>query len=284
MPHHSDKGPLPNNTVPSFLDRILAAKREELAAAKAVTPQRDLELAAADRRGYRDFSAALQPAGVRIIAEIKRASPSRGAINPGLDPATTARAYEEGGAVALSVLTEPTFFKGSPADLQAARRATSLPVLRKEFVIDPYQLYETAAMGADAILLIVRILDDAALHALHHLACELGLSVLTEVFDENDVARTNAIKAQLVGINSRDLARFTTDLSRVATLAARLHPAALPVALSGIQDGAQISRYLQQGISRFLVGEALVRQAAPAATLRAWCSRTPQAQPLADDQ
>ncbi len=268
----------------SFLSSILSAKRAELARAKAAVPQPELErLAAARRDPPRGFAAALDAPGARVVAEIKRASPSLGDIRPGLDPAATARAYAAGGAAALSVLTEPAFFKGSAADLRRARDAVAIPVLRKDFIVDPYQVYETAAMGADAMLLIVRILDDEALHALHALALALGLDVLTEVFDGRDADRAAALGAALVGINSRDLSSFATDLSRTASLAARLAPAAAMqsgarapspaiVALSGIRSASDIRALLSRGIRRFLIGETLVRQPDPAATLRAWTS------------
>ncbi len=256
----------------SFLDKILEAKREEVARAKAAVPQAQLERLASARRDYRGFAAALDVPGVRIVAEIKRASPSLGDIRPDLDPAATARAYADGGAAALSVLTEPAFFKGSAADLQHARAAVSIPVLRKDFIIDPYQVYETAAMGADALLLIVRILDDERLQVLHALALALGLNVLTEVFDEQDAARANALGATLVGINNRDLAHFKTDVTHAARLAAHLRPGTTVVALSGLHSADEIRLALAGGIRRFLIGEALVRQPDPTATLRSWIS------------
>lgn len=254
----------------SFLDAILKAKAEEIAAAKYRTPLEQMERVAAKREGWRDFSAALRRDGVRIIAEIKRASPSLGAIRPQLDAAAVASAYAEGGAAAVSVLTEPRYFKGSQADLQAARAATNLPVLRKDFIVEPYQVYETVAMGADAMLLIVRILNDEELESLYHLALSLGLAVLTEVFDEHDVTRANRIEASIIGINNRDLAHFKTDVSQAVRLAAQLHSGAMPVALSGIHSGADIALNLQGGIRHFLVGEALMKQDDPRATLRDW--------------
>ena len=259
----------------TFLDQILAAQRDTLAAAQARTPQAQLERQAAARRDYRGFTSALAVPGVRIVAEIKRASPSLGIISSDLDPAALARAYADGGAAALSVLTEPVYFKGSANDLQVARAAASLPVLRKDFIIDPYQVYETAAMGADALLLIVRLLDDERLHTLHALALSLGLDVLTEIYDEQDAQRARALGATLVGINNRDLAHFTTDITQAARLAAHLPPATMTVALSGIHTTDDIRRTLAGGIRRFLVGEALVRQADPAATLREWIAVAP---------
>ena len=256
----------------SFLDNILASKHDEIARSKALAPQPRLEKLAAARRDYRGLAAALDRPGVRLIAEIKRASPSLGDIRLDLDAETVARAYANGGAAALSVLTEPAYFKGSAADLQSARRAVTIPVLRKDFIIDPYQVYETASMGADAMLLIVRVLDDERLHALHALARDLGLDVLTEVFDEQDVARANALGATLVGINNRDLAHFKTDVTHAARLAARLLPGTDVVALSGIHTLDDVRQTLSGGIRRFLVGEALVRQSDPTATLREWTS------------
>lgn len=255
----------------NFLDNIIAAKRKEIARAKSCVPQSQLERQAAARTAAtRGFGGALSRPGVRIIAEIKRASPSLGDIRIDLDPAAMARAYADGGAAALSVLTEPAYFKGSAVDLQLAREAVSIPVLRKDFIIDPYQVFETAAMGADALLLIVRILDDESLLALHTLALELGLDVLTEVFDEQDAARANALGATLVGINNRDLAHFKTDVSHAARLAKRLRTETAVVALSGIHSADDIRLNLNGGIRRFLIGEALVRQPDPTATLREW--------------
>jgi Indole-3-glycerol phosphate synthase len=258
----------------SFLTAILSAKREEIARAKTLVPQCEIErLAAARRDAPRGFAAALDVPGVRVIAEIKRASPSLGDIRPDLDPAATARAYADGGAAALSVLTEPAFFKGSADDLRRARDAVAdakIPVLRKDFVIDPYQVYETAAMGADAMLLIARILDDDALRTLHALALSLGIDVLAEVYDERDAIRVNELGAALVGINNRDLDRFETDLSHAPRLASHLRDGTAVVALSGIRDTADIRATLAGGIRRFLIGEALVRQPDPAAALREW--------------
>ena len=254
----------------NFLDSILTAKRTEIAHAKALVPQARLERQASARRDYRGFAVALDKPGVRIIAEIKRASPSLGDIRPDLDAAATARAYADGGAAALSVLTEPAHFKGSAADVKQARDAVSVPVLRKDFIIDPYQVYETSAMGADAMLLIVRILDDKLLHSLYTLAGELGLDVLTEVFDELDAARANALGATLVGINNRDLAHFKTDISQAARLSKYLHHKTSVVALSGIHSADDIRQTMTDGIRRFLIGEALVRQPNPSDTLREW--------------
>ena len=261
----------------TILETIVAARRQAVADARQRVPQASLERAATGRRDYRGFAAALARPGLRVIAEIKRASPSRGPIAPALDPAALARAYAAGGAAALSVLTEPDFFQGSPGDLHRARAAVDLPVLRKDFIIDPYQVYETAALGADALLLIVRVLDDAQLHALHALARQIGLDVLTEVHDARDIARANLLGAPLVGINNRDLAHFKTDAGQATRLVGQLRPGCLPVALSGIRTADDIRRTLAGGIRRVLVGETLVRAPDPAATLREWIAGAPSA-------
>jgi len=259
----------------SFLDKILESKRIELAECQSRISQAEIERMAAARTGFRGFEKTLNQAGVRIIAEIKRASPSLGVINAGLNPATVARAYQAGGAAALSVLTEPNFFKGSQQDLRLAREACTLPVLRKEFIIDPYQVFESAAMGADAILLIVRILDDETLHALYQLAGKLGLDTLIEVFDAQDAARASALKAPLIGINNRDLAHFKTDINQAVRIAKLLPAEASLVAASGVHTQEDIQRNLEHGIRRFLIGEALVRQPDPAETLKEWIASGP---------
>jgi indole-3-glycerol phosphate synthase len=264
----------------SFLEKILEAKQAEIAEAKAVTSLAELEQLAAKRDDFRGFAQSLSRPGVRVIAEIKRASPSRGDICPDLKPAEVAAAYERGGAAAISVLTEPSFFKGSAHDLQEARQAVQLPVLRKEFILEPYQVVETAAMGADAMLLIVRILDDDQLHELHRMARTLGLDVLTEIFDETDAARLEGLDDLLIGINNRDLKQFQTDTDRAARIAAALPNEAKVVAASGILKTEDLQRTLDQGIRRFLIGEALVREEDPAALLREWtCLPVPPSSP-----
>lgn len=253
----------------SFLERIVVAKRAAVEAARRVVSDQEMaRLAAGVVYEPRGFHAALRESGVRVVAEIKRASPSLGDIRPDLDAAATARSYAAGGAAALSVLTEEEFFKGSAADLRAARGAVEIPVLRKDFIIDPYQLYESVVMGADAVLLIVRILSDEELVGLLGLAGELGLDVLTEIFDEEEGARAMAAGAELVGINNRDLAHFTTDPARAGRVASGLREGTTVVALSGIHARGDVEFNLAQGISRFLVGEALVRAESAAELLR----------------
>ena len=254
----------------SFLEYILSAKRAEIDAARALKPQSELERLAAKREEFRGFGESLARPGVRVIAEIKRASPSLGDIRPDLHAGDLALAYQTGGAAALSVLTEPAFFKGSAKDLKRAREFTELPVLRKDFILDPYQVYETAAMGADAMLIIVRILDDEALQSLLALAHGIGLETLVEIHDETDAQRIAPLAPPLVGINNRDLAHFHTDTDRAARLAALLPRGTSPVAASGIREEADIQRALAAGLRRFLVGESLVRHPDPSALLRQW--------------
>ncbi len=254
----------------SFLDQILAAKQAEIAAARNLKPQAELEKLAAAREDFRGFAASLARPGVRVIAEIKRASPSLGDIRPDLHPGDLALAYQDGGAAAISVLTEPAFFKGSAKDLKRARDVVELPVLRKDFILDPYQVYETAAMGADAMLLIVRILDDEQLQSLLALAHGIGLETLVEIHDEEDAKRIAGLDVPVVGINNRDLARFQIDTDRAARIAALLPRGAAAVAASGIRGESDIQRSLAAGIRRFLVGETLVKAPDPAALLRQW--------------
>ena len=254
----------------SFLENILAAKQAEIATARNLKPQAELERLAAKREDFRGFAESLARPGVRIVAEIKRASPSLGDLRPDLHPGDLALAYQTGGAAAISVLTEPAFFKGSAKDLKRAREVVELPVLRKDFILDPYQVYETAAMGADAMLLIVRILDDEQLASLLALAHGVGLETLVEIHDEADARRIAALDVPVVGINNRDLERFQTDVDRAARLAATLPRGAAVVAASGIHDEADIQKSLAAGLRRFLVGETLVKHSDPAALLRQW--------------
>lgn len=256
----------------SFLEKIIAAKQAEIAAARNLKPQAELEQAAAKRDDFRGFAESLARPGVRVIAEIKRASPSLGDIRPDLHPGDLAAAYQAGGAAALSVLTEPAFFKGSAKDLKRAREVVELPVLRKDFILEPYQVYETAAMGADAMLLIVRILDDEQLSSLLALAHGIGLETLVEIHDEADARRIVALAPPVVGINNRDLAGFHTDPDRATRIAARLPHGSAVVAASGIHSADDIQRALAAGIRRFLVGETLVRAPDPAVCLQQWIS------------
>ena len=263
-----------------FLSKILAAKRAEVAETKRRFPLDGLVARLERRDAARGFCQALAKPGVRVIAEIKRASPSKGDLRLDLDPAVLARVYASGGAACLSVLTEPAFFKGSLADFSAARDAVSLPVLRKDFILEPYQVFETAAAGADAMLLILRCVTETEASELLRLALALGLDVLVECYDEADAARIPAVFAGIpaetlrghvaVGINNRDLSTFRTDVSHAAKVAEKLPDGLTVVALSGIGGTRDVRTLQTLGINRFLVGEALVRSGDAAATLREW--------------
>jgi indole-3-glycerol phosphate synthase len=205
---------------------------------------------------------------VNIIAEVKRASPSKGMILKGLDPGRLAASYAAGGAAAVSVLTERSFFLGSPEDLKQARAACALPVLRKDFIFCDYQLYESAAIGADAVLLIVRILSENELADLIRLASRLGLATLVEVYSEAELKAAGRAGAQLIGINNRNLSSFETDLDHTLRLAPRLGPGQVAVAASGIRSREDIRRYQAHGVFNFLIGESLVRSENPAGFLK----------------
>ncbi|MGD8366947.1 MAG: indole-3-glycerol phosphate synthase TrpC [Desulfobacterales bacterium] len=246
-----------------FLPKILAAKKEEVRRAEATVPLDVLQARADARTDLRPFAAPLCTEGVRIVAEIKRASPSKGPLRPDLDPAAMARAYEAGGAAALSVLTDSPFFRGSASDLQAARAACRLPVLRKDFILFPYQVVESKAMGADAVLLIVRALSQERLEQMLKLCRRLSLDALVEIHTEKDLIAATRAGATLIGINNRDLGTFSTDVGRAAALASRFLPGQIPVAASGISSRADVEKNLAAGIRRFLIGEALVTDADP---------------------
>lgn len=243
----------------SILDRIVETKRAEVA---EIAPRRaDFRARAADAPPPRGFAAALRRDGeVRLLAEVKRRSPSAGEIRPGADPAEVARAYADGGAAALSVLTDRDYFGGSLDALRAVRAAVPLPVLRKDFVVDPLQLWEARAAGADAVLLILRILSDAQLAELGGLAAELGMDALVEAHDAAELDRALAAGFALVGINNRDLATFTTDLDLSVRLAPRVPAGVTYVAESGIRTADDVDRLGAAGVDAILVGESLMRQ------------------------
>ena len=221
-----------------------------------------------DRRDFIGRLAEPGLLGMNIIAEIKRASPSKGKIRENVDPAERARKYEMGGAAAVSVLTDQNFFNGSPRDLKKAKSAASLPTLRKDFIIDPYQIYESAAMGADAVLLIVRALLPESLLDLLSLCSEVGLDALVEVHGEGEFEIAAKAGARLIGINNRDLGTFVTDISTSVDLADRAGPGRLLVAESGIHARSDIERLLDAGIWNFLIGESLMRSEDPVRLLR----------------
>ncbi len=241
------------------LAAIVEVKREEVAALE--NDRAALREAATAAPPTRGFAAALRvPAEVRLLAEIKNRSPSAGAIREGADPVEVARAYEAGGAAALSVLTDERFFGGSLEALRRVRAAVSLPLLRKDFIIDPVQIWEARAAGADAILLIVRILDDAQLRDLHAEARALGLDALVEIHDPAELDRALAIGASLIGVNNRDLSTFRTDLALSLEVSPSVNAGVTLVAESGIRTRDDVERLGSAGVDAILVGESLMRQ------------------------
>ncbi|BBO92152.1 indole-3-glycerol phosphate synthase TrpC [Desulfosarcina ovata] len=254
-----------------FLNTIIEQKREDISRASKRVSEAQLMEQARQRSDFRPFADRLSrpgPGGANIIAEIKRASPSKGDICPDLDAAPTAARYKAGGAAAISVLTDTTFFKGCLDDLTAARAACGLPVLRKEFIISRYQVVEAAAAGADAILLISRILNADKLDQLYRLCRELGMDALVEIHTPADAEVVAGMDVRLVGINNRNLSTFETDLAVAVELVARLAPHQVPVAASGIASAGDVRRNLSAGIFNFLVGESIVRAADPAGFIR----------------
>lgn len=253
----------------SSLEELVAGSREDARRRQEEVSLETLRGRLGDREGARPFNEALVRPGLSLIAEFKRRSPSAGDLRPGVGVADTVRAYERGGAAALSILTEERQFGGSLHDLRAAREASDLPILRKDFVVDPYQLYESAANGADAVLLIVAALDDETLVRLLRTAESLGLEVLVESHDADEVTRALAAGAEIIGVNNRDLRTFTVDHD----LAARLRPSIpddrLVVAESGIRNAADVARLRAAGVDAMLVGETLMRAPDPTAALRA---------------
>ncbi|GGB34009.1 indole-3-glycerol phosphate synthase [Sphingomonas metalli] len=245
----------------TMLDTIIATKREEVAARKAATSQAELAARAAAASAPRGFRAALDSKpGHALIAEVKKASPSKGLIRADFDPPAHAAAYERGGAACLSVLTDERYFQGADAYLVAARAAVSIPVLRKDFTVDPWQAVEARALGADAILLIVAALDDGALAEIEAAALDQGLDCLVEVHDEAELERALRLKSRLIGVNNRDLRDFSVDLGRSARLHALAPKGCTFVAESGLVDRADLDGLAAQGIHCFLIGETLMRQ------------------------
>jgi indole-3-glycerol phosphate synthase len=256
-----------------ILQRIVAVKRREVVEAQALVPIEALRAAARDAAPLRSFEAALrrrvaagEPA---VIAEVKKASPSKGVLRADFDPAAIAASYEAGGAACLSVLTDREFFQGSPEALQAARSACALPVLRKDFIVDPYQVVQARAMGADCILLIAACLDDAAMRALEAEAEAWGLAVLVEVHDAVELDRALSLRTPLVGINNRDLRTFEVRLETTLDLRQRVPADRLLITESGVLTRADVQRLRASGIGAFLVGEAFMRARDPGAALRA---------------
>lgn len=255
-----------------ILNTILARKAEEVAARRAAVPLAELQARLADAPPLRGFARALhesiangEPA---VIAEVKKASPSKGVIRPDFRPAEIAMSYEMGGASCLSVLTDVDFFQGSDTYLQQAREACSLPVLRKDFVVDPYQIVEARVLGADCILLIVSALDDLQLASLSNTALELGLDVLVEVHDVDELERALQVPVPLIGINNRNLRTFEVSLETTLAMKDMVPADRLLVTESGITGPADVARMRAANVNAFLVGEAFMRFDEPGAGLR----------------
>lgn len=256
----------------NVLQRILAAKREEVAAAKAALPLAQVERLARAAPPVRGFAKAIE-SRVRsgrpaVIAEIKRASPSQGTIRADVDVAGVARSYAANGACCLSVLTDGPFFGGSRADLEVARAACDLPVIRKDFIIDSYQVFEARAWGADCILLIVDAVPDDQLTKLEALAGDIGLDVLVESHDAGQLRQALGLKTPLVGINNRDLRTFVTRLDTTVLLAPMVPPGRVVVAESGISSARDIHYLQENGVCAYLIGGSLMAASEPGAALR----------------
>ena len=253
----------------NVLDRILATKRDEVRTRSATASLADLDARAREQTAPRGFRAALDRApGYGLVAEIKKASPSKGLIRADFDPPAHARAYQAGGAACLSVLTDADYFQGSEAYLIAARAACDLPVLRKDFMVDPWQAAEARAIGADAILLIMAALDDGALAEIEA-AIERGMDVLVEVHDAGELERALKLKSRLIGVNNRDLRDFTVDFARTYELVGRAPADCTFVAESGLTTRGDLDAMAAHGVRCFLIGESLMRQPDVEAATRA---------------
>ena len=256
-----------------ILARILATKADEIAAAKRARPTHEMQAAARAMSPPRDFEGALrarvQAGRAAVIAEIKKASPSRGVLRENFDPPSIAASYATAGAACLSVLTDRQYFQGAPEYLAAARAACELPVLRKDFVVDPYQVVESRALGADAILLIVAALDDAQLTLLSAAAREFGMAVLVEVHDAHELERALTLSPHMIGINNRNLRTFETKLETTIELAPKVPKETLVVTESGILAPADVALLRGRGVHAFLVGEAFMRAEDPGSALAA---------------
>ncbi len=255
-----------------ILNTILARKHEEIAQRSRIRSLDDLKARVRDlppTRGFVDAIRAKHAArGPAVIAEAKKASPSKGVIRPDFDPAQIARSYESGGAACLSVLTDVDFFQGSNLYLGLAHRACALPIIRKDFIVDPYQVYEARFIGADAILLIVAALDDAPMIEMATLAGELGMDVLVEVHDIDELERALQTDCELIGVNNRDLRTFDVSLDTTLALRPAVPPDRILVTESGIATRADVAKMREAGVETFLVGERFMREADPGAALR----------------
>jgi indole-3-glycerol phosphate synthase len=252
-----------------FLDKIVAEKLKELEQRQKVVPLTELRKAIMERPMPPDLAAALKGDSLSLIAEVKRASPSRGVIRADLDPVKLASTYAQGGAAAISVLTESRYFGGNQEDLEAIRRQLpNIPLLRKDFILNPYQIFESCAWGADAVLLIVAILDDAELEELLMLSHALGMQCLVEVHNEEELKRARAHNIRIIGINNRDLDTMAVDLNVTRQLRPLIPPSCLAVSESGIKGRDDIQKLREWGINAVLIGEALVTASNVAAKIK----------------
>ena len=255
-----------------ILQRILAVKWEEIERARAecsLEALKDLALAAPAVRNFESaIRTRVKAGGSAVIAEIKKASPSKGLLREPFDPTAIAASYEQHGASCLSVLTDRQFFQGSPAYLQSARAACKLPVLRKDFMVDPYQVFEARAMGADCILLIVAALDDGVMAELESIAMDLGMSVLVEVHGQDELARALRLRTPLLGINNRNLRTFQTSLDVTLDMLPLIPGERVVITESGIANRGDVDRMRSAGVHGFLVGEAFMRAADPGLSLK----------------
>lgn len=247
--------------MPTILDKIVATKKDEIAVAKDTVPATELQAALADAPPVRDFFGALAADGpIKLIAEVKRASPSKGLIREDFDPVAIAKIYAAHGATCVSVLTDVEYFQGSLDYLRQVRAAIDLPILRKDFLIDSYQLLEARAAGADAVLLIAECLDDCHLRKLHNEAIELGMTPLVEFYEIENLPRVLAAGATLIGINNRNLRTFETDLNHTVRLREQIPSDCVVVGESGIHSRADAKRLADAGVQAILVGEHLMSQ------------------------
>ncbi|WP_294339713.1 indole-3-glycerol phosphate synthase TrpC [uncultured Sphingomonas sp.] len=262
----------------TMLDTILETKRGEVAERRRATSLADLQalaMAQTPPRGFRRSLDAKAASGYGLIAEIKKASPSKGLIRADFDPSAHARAYDAGGAACLSVLTDAPYFQGHEDYLIAARAACKLPVIRKDFMVDPWQVIEARAIGADAILIIVAALDDGAMAEIEDTAIGLGMDVLVEVHDTQELDRALALKSRLIGVNNRNLKDFTVDFARTYELVGHAPEGCTFVAESGLNTRAELDAMAEHGIRCFLIGESLMRQADVEAATRALVGSNP---------
>lgn len=259
----------------SILDQIVATKREEIARAQAAIPAQRLREQVAAAPPVRDFLAALnRPGEIGLIAEVKKASPSKGVIRADFDPVAIARIYEAHGASCLSVLTDAPYFQGSLDYLRQIRQAVAIPLLRKDFILDPYQVLEARAAGADAVLLIAECLDNATLKLLHDEIVALGMTPLVELYEPTNLARVQAVGARLIGINNRDLHTFEVDLEHTLRMRRQIAADRLVVGESGIRTREDVLRLQAAGVNAMLVGETLMRQADVGAAVEALLGHT----------